>query len=316
MDLMQLRDRFRGSVLGLACGDAVGTTLEFEQPGSFRPITDMVGGGPFNLKRGEWTDDTSMMMCLGTSLVTCQGFDPVDQMQRYVRWYRIGYMSSNGRCFDIGNTVRQALHAFERSSKPYCGSSDVNSAGNGSLMRLAPVPLAYAKDAAVAIENTALSSRTTHGASVSIDACRYMAALIVGALNDATKDELLADHFSPVHGYWKNSPLCREIAAIAAGSYKENQPPRIKGTGYAAESLEAALWAFYNSKSFKDGCLMAANLGNDADTTAAIYGQLAGAFYGVEGIPKHWRNQLAKLEELETLADQLLTLSSSLAGSA
>lgn len=110
MELMQLRDRFRGSVLGLAAGDAVGTTLEFEQPGSFREITDMVGGGPFNLKRGEWTDDTSMMMCLGASLVACRGFDPMDQMQRYTRWYRTGYMSSNGRCFDIGTTVRQALH--------------------------------------------------------------------------------------------------------------------------------------------------------------------------------------------------------------
>ncbi|MBI2810722.1 MAG: ADP-ribosylglycohydrolase family protein [Candidatus Melainabacteria bacterium] len=306
---MQLRDRFRGSVLGLAAGDAAGTTLEFEQPGSFREITDMVGGGPFNLKRGEWTDDTSMMMCLGASLVACRGFDPMDQMQRYIRWYRTGYMSSNGRCFDIGTTVRQALHQFERTSKPYCGSTEPNTAGNGSLMRLAPVPLFFVNDPAAAIENAALSSRTTHGAAVAVDACRYMASLIVGAIRGATKEELLTDHFSPFPGCWENNPLCPEIAAIARGSYKENQPPKIKGTGYAAASLEAALWAFYNDKSFKEGCLKAANLGNDADTTAAIYGQLAGAFYGVEGIPEKWRKQLAKLAELEELADQLLAQS-------
>ncbi|CAN5680511.1 ADP-ribosylglycohydrolase family protein [soil metagenome] len=307
---MELQDRFRGSVLGLATGDAVGTTLEFEQPGTFKPITDMVGGGPFNLNRGEWTDDTSMMMCLGTSLVDCRGFDPMDQMQRYVRWYRTGYLSSNGRCFDIGTTVRQALHQFERSNKPYCGSTELNTAGNGSLMRLAPVPLAFINDAVAAIENAALSSRTTHGAAVAVDACRYMAALIVGAIKGATKESLLADHFSPYPGCWEKNPLCPEIAAIARGSYKENQPPKIKGTGYAAASLEAALWAFYNDKaSFKEGCLKAANLGNDADTTAAIYGQLGGAFYGVEGIPEKWRKQLAKLADLEKLADQLLALS-------
>jgi ADP-ribosylglycohydrolase len=105
-------ERYRGTLLGLAVGDAVGTTLEFKPPGSFAQIEDMVGGGPFHLAPGQWTDDTSMALCLAESLIEQQGFDPVDQLQRYVRWYHQGYMSSTGRCFDIGNTVRQALHSF------------------------------------------------------------------------------------------------------------------------------------------------------------------------------------------------------------
>jgi ADP-ribosylglycohydrolase len=272
----------------------------------------MVGGGPFKLKVGQWTDDTSMMMCLGTSLVDCRGFNAVDQMQRYVRWYRTGYMSSNGECFDIGTTVRAALHQFELTSEPYCGSADPNTAGNGSLMRLAPVLLAFVNDPVKAIEIAALSSRTTHGALVAVDACRFMAALIIGALNGASKDELLSDHYSPTAGYWEEQPLCPEIMAIARGSYQNNEPPIIKGTGYAAKSLEATLWAFYNSKSFEEGCLKAANLGDDADTTAAIFGQLAGAYYGIESIPANWLKHLAKRSELEALADQLLELSTEL----
>ncbi|MBS1954204.1 MAG: ADP-ribosylglycohydrolase family protein [Cyanobacteria bacterium SZAS-4] len=309
---MEHRNRFRGSILGLATGDAVGTTLEFRQPGSFKPITDMVGGGPFNLKAGEWTDDTSMMLCLGTSLVVCRGFDPVDQMERYVRWYRTGYMSSNGECFDIGSTVGKALVEFEYSPRPYCGSSSVYTAGNGSLMRLAPVPLTFVNNPAKAIDTAALSSRTTHGALVSIDACRYMAALIVGALNGESKDEILSAPYSPVTEYWQKHPLCPEIKAIALGSYKNSEPPQIKGTGYAADALEASLWAFHNSNSFEEGCLKAVNLGNDADTTGAIYGQLAGAYYGIEGIPPNWVQRLAKRTDLEELADQLFALSTAL----
>ena len=169
---MDLKDRFRGSVVGLAVGDAVGTTLEFRRPGTFRPITDMVGGGPFLLAPGEWTDDTSMMLCLGTSLVECHGFNPSDQMDRYTKWFQTGYMSSNGKCFDIGNTSYKALTKFETSRDPYCGDTDPHTAGNGSLMRLAPVPLAYSKDPNKAFEFAALSSRTTHGAIVAIDSCR------------------------------------------------------------------------------------------------------------------------------------------------
>ncbi|NQT51397.1 ADP-ribosylglycohydrolase family protein, partial [bacterium] len=147
-----LADRTRGALLGLAAGDALGTTLEFEHPGTFEPIDDMIGGGPFHLKPGEWTDDTSMALCLAASLVEKQGFDPLDQMHRYCRWWREGYLSSTGRCFDIGNTVSSALATFERTGDPWAGPTHPRSAGNGSLMRLAPVPLAFATNPAQAIQ--------------------------------------------------------------------------------------------------------------------------------------------------------------------
>jgi len=306
---MRLKKRFRGALLGLAACDAVGTTLEFEAPGSFEPISDMVGGGPFGLQPGQWTDDTSMALCLAASLTECQGFDAKDQIERYVRWWRTGYMSSNGSCFDIGNTVKAALSKFEKDGEPFAGSTDPMAAGNGSIMRLAPVPLAFFNDPVKAIERAAESSRTTHGARVAIDACRYMSAIIVGALLGATKEELLSANYSPEPGYWEKNPLCPEIAVIASGSFKTSEPPVIKGSGYSAKALEAALWAFYKSSDFKEGCLLAANLGDDADTTAAIYGQIAGAHLGVDAIPAQWLSKVADRAKIEKLADDLYEMS-------
>lgn len=307
---MDKRERFRGCLVGLAVGDALGTTVEFRSPGSFKPVQDMVGGGPFHLLPGQWTDDTSMALCLAESLIECRGFDPVDQLQRYVRWYKEGHLSSNGRCFDIGNTVRQALERFQRTGEPYCGSTDPNSAGNGSLMRLAPVPMFYACQPQQAIEKSGESSRTTHGALTAVDACRYMGGLICGALKGERKEVLLSRRYAPVEGYWESHTLAKEIDGIAWGSFKNLQPPQIKGSGYVVKSLEAALWAFYRSDSFREGCLLAVNLGDDADTTAAIYGQLAGAYYGLVGIPDSWKEKLALYREIVTFADQLLDLSS------
>jgi ADP-ribosylglycohydrolase len=298
-------DRFRGSLLGLAAGDALGTTLEFRPPGSFTPIDDIVGGGPFGLRPGEWTDDTSMALCLAESLVEQRGFDPVDQLGRYVRWYREGYLSSRGRCFDVGATVASALRRFEETGAPYCGSTDPYSAGNGSIMRLAPVPLFFAGDPRAAVARAAESSRTTHGAPEAVDGCRYLAALIVGALGGAAKADLLSDHFAPLPGLWDDGPLSPRIAEIAAGSFRRREPPEIRGTGYVVRSLEAALWAFERGSSFCEGALLAVNLGDDADTTGAVFGQLAGAFYGESGIPDAWRQRLAMGDTITALAERL-----------
>ena len=298
-------DRYLGAMLGLAAGDALGTTLEFTTPGSFTPIADMVGGGPFHLKAGEWTDDTSMALCLAESLLECGAFDPTDQLARYVRWKRTGHHSSTGRCFDVGGTVLAALARFERFGEPWSGGTDPYSAGNGSIMRLAPVPLFFAHDPELAIANAALSSRTTHGHPEAIDACRYLAGLIVGALQGKTKEELLLTRFSPLAGLWTELPLVAPIARVANGSFLQEEPPVIRGDGYVTRSLEAALWAFARSTDFEDGALLAVNLGEDADTTGAVYGQLAGAYYGVDSIPPGWRAKLAKLEVLESFATRL-----------
>lgn len=290
-------NRSRGCLLGLAVGDAVGTTVEFKSRGSFTPVTDMVGGGPFGLKAGQWTDDTSMALCLATSLVTKKEFDPVDQMDRYWDWYKNGYLSSIGRCFDIGNTVRQALERYKHTGNSISGSVDANSAGNGSLMRLAPIPMFYYYDLERIIHFAKESSRTTHGAIECLEACQVFAEMLFLALSGESKEQILFDTKSQI-----SSP---KINDIASGSYSNKNINQIRGTGYVVESLEAALWCFYQTDTFESAILQAANLGDDADTTAAICGQIAGAFYGEAGIPEKWLAKLFMRYEITELADNL-----------
>ena len=303
---MELIDRCYGAIVGLAVGDAMGMPLEFKSPGSFEPVNEMIGGGPFNLKPGEWTDDTNMALCLAESLIETGKFDPIDQLNHYLRWYRDGHLSVNGRCFDIGNTTRKALEIFEENKYPYPGPDYEHSAGNGSIMRLSPVPIFYLNNPLVAVQMSGKSSRTTHNHPLTVDACRYLGGLIYGAIIGISKDELLSERYSPVQGYWNKNTMAPEIEKVACGSFKRKEPPEIRGRGYVVKSLEAALWAFYKSNSFEEGCLMAVNLGEDADTTGAIYGQLAGAYYGFSNIPYKWRKKLVKRDMIKSIIKRLV----------
>ncbi len=302
------KDRYRGALLGLACGDALGTTLEFTRPGTFQPITDIVGGGPFGLTAGKWTDDTSMALCLADSLIERKKFDAFDQMAKYLDWYRKGYNSCTGRCFDIGNATRIALEQFERTGESFCGDPSVSNAGNGSLMRLAPIPLFFARHPEKLLSRAAWSSKTTHAAPQCVDACVYYSELIAGALQGLPKDRLLDPAFSLLPAYWEENPMCEPVNEVRMGSYKSKEPPRIYGSGYVVRTLEAALWAFYRTDDFESGALQVVNLGDDADTTGAVYGQLAGAYYGVSGIPEKWLNKVYWTEMISEKADHLYEL--------
>ena len=244
---MTLQDRFRGCLLGLACGDAVGTAVEFRRRGTFPPVTDMVGGGPFHLQPGQWTDDTSMALCLASSLVEQKEFDPSDQMDRYCRWHRKGYLSSNGRCFDIGTTVLQALNRYRDTQEPFSGSTDPETAGNGCIMRLAPVPMFCCPERDLAIHMSGESSRTTHGAAECIDACRLMAAILVQAFLGKSKDDVMLGH--GLEGI--SSP---RVQGIAFGNYLDKSEPQIRGTGYVVDCLEASLWCFARTRSYEIQC--------------------------------------------------------------
>lgn len=291
--------RYRGALIGLACGDAIGTTVEFKPRGSFPDVVDMVGGGPFNLEPGQWTDDTSMALCLAHSLLDRAGTDAADQMERYCNWYNSGYMSSTGKCFDIGNATAAALRRYMDSKEPFAGSTDPSTAGNGALMRLAPVPMYFVHDEAAVLHNAAQSTRVTHGAPEAVECSQLFAAQLRAALLGRSKSDILQ----------ASSPgsLSASVEAIAQGAYMEKDAAQIKGSGYAVESLEAALWCFWRTHSFKEAVLLAANLGDDADTTAAICGQLAGAYYGIQDIPMPWLDKLAMRDEIILLADRLLS---------
>lgn len=296
-----LSERYRGSLLGLACGDAVGTAVEFRSRGSFTQITDMIGGGPFGLQPGKWTDDTSMALCLAESLLNKNGFDAKDQMGRYLNWWQWGYLSSTGDCFDIGMTVRQALDTFQTTGNPYAGSTDPQSAGNGSLMRLAPVVLFYYPDVEQVLASCANSSRTTHGAPEAIQCCMLLGLLLTKALAGEPKSALVKLQSEAVSE--------AKVIQLAAGNFIDKSRANITGSGYSVESLEAALWCFHHTNSFEAAVLEATNLGDDADTTAAIVGQLAGAHYGASNIPAHWLELLHMRNDIEATADALLRAS-------
>ncbi len=283
--MISLLDRYQGCLVGLACGDAVGTTVEFSPRGSFSPVTDMVGGGVFDLKPGEWTDDTSMALCLAQSFLCQRRHDPADQLRRYINWRDHGYMSSNGECFDIGSTVSTALNFHEKYGNLVAETSDPMMAGNGSIMRLAPAVLWSFPNVGDAVDLAAATSLTTHAALEAVDACRVLAVVLVNALQGGAANDLLEGAYA----------IAREpkLQALAARRITDLEFSAVRGSGYSVESLEAALWCVMTTNNFRDAVLAAANLGDDADTTAAIAGQVAGAVYGIDGIPGAWKAALA-----------------------
>ena len=264
----------------------------------------------------KFTDDTSMALCLANSLIYWKEFVPYDQMVRYKWWYRHGYMSSTGHCFDIGAATKKSVQEFEKRQRKFAeehglslkdmdfylnedrsdgfdiNCSEEGVAGNGALMRLAPVPLFFFRNPIKAVQYSGESGQITHGDKRAIDACRYYGALIVAALQGREKDHLLSDTFVHEHKDWFGTePLHEDIMNISRGSFKKTggYNDGIRGKGFIVNALEAALWAFWNDQnSIEKGLLDAVNLGDDTDTTAAIYGQLAGASYGYDSLPNKW----------------------------
>lgn len=291
-------DRAVGALLGLAVGDAVGTTVEFKRRGSFPPVTDMVGGGPFGLKPGEWTDDTSMALCLADSLVATKGeLDPADLMRRFVGWWRRGENSVTGRCFDIGNATQAALRRFEETGESLAGSDDEHSAGNGSIMRLAPAALVALTDENRAAATARLQSETTHAAAECLDASEWLARVLVRAIGGAG-EAALSTPFA--HG---------SVAEIARGAWRRKEAADILSSGYVIHTLDASIWAVGTSASFEESVLKAVNLGDDADSVGAVTGQIAGAIWGRSAIPGSWLGRLAWRDGIQARAAHLIALS-------
>lgn len=297
-------ERARGAFIGLAAGDALGTSVEFSPRGTFSPLTTIVGGGPFGLAPGQWTDDTSMALCLAASLCWKEGFDEEDQMRRYVAWWKQGYMSSTGVCFDIGNATRMALLNYLDHGDPVAGSTDPYRAGNGCLMRYAPVAIyVQHRPRAERLELARRSAITTHASPECVQATQIFQEVLWRALDGRPKEEVLTIDAS-VFG-----ALSDKLQRVCEGEWRGKGRDEIRGSGYVVEALEAALWCVHRSATFEEAVLMAANLGDDADTTAAICGQIAGALHGEGGIPRAWREVVAMRETIEELCDGVAQLS-------
>ncbi|WP_238154195.1 ADP-ribosylglycohydrolase family protein [Synechococcus elongatus] len=283
--------------LSLAIGDALGAPVEFKKPGSFEPITGYRDGGPFNLKAGQWTDDSSMALCLAESLLACGKLDLKDNLDRYCRWWQHGENSVIGDCFDIGNGTHSALSHYLRTGEVEAGG--LNALGNGALMRMAPIPIWSNQDIADAIDLAQQSSVTTHRHPQAIALSGYFAELLVRALQGESKADLLS-------GHWYQHPDA-EIVEVVRGSWQTST--NIRAQGHALYALEAALWAFGTTTSFADCLLAAVNLGEDSDTVGAIAGQIAGAHYGLEAIPDDWIAGLQDSDRFQTLVEKLFNRS-------
>lgn len=297
-------DRRRGALVGLAVGDALGAAVEFRPAGTFPPVTGYRGGGAHGLGPGEWTDDTSMALALADSILSV-GWDIGDQARRYHRWYREGEYSVNGRCFDIGNATRQALSVYALTGDASTsGSESRQSAGNGSIMRLAPVPAAYAhSDPETVVRLCVESSLPTHRAPQCLSACAVLGAVLRGLMLGADRETVLDPRGETLAPVFETMNLDPEIRAI----FDRSDP--VVGSGYVVESLRAALWAFATSNGFEEAVLKAVNLGDDADTTGAVCGQLAGAQWGYSSIPEPLISGLARHDLIDDYARRLAALS-------
>ena len=303
-------DRQRGTLLGDAIGDALGAAIEFRPPGSFPKVTGYRGGGPHGLAPGEWTDDSSMALALAGSIAGA-GWNLNDQARRYLAWWQKGEYSVNDRCFDIGITTQSALRRFEKTGNAKTsGDTSERASGNGSIMRLAPVPIRYAHlfldDLEELVAYLIESSRVTHASPQCLSACAYMGLVLCGLIHGIDRQQVLDAKWEPLRQLKRIHALHPEIEHVAAGSFREKQPSEIVGSGYVVKSLEAALWAFHDAKDFREAVLRAVNLGDDADTTGAVCGQLAGAYWGESGIPQEWREGLARPEMIEKALQGLL----------
>ena len=303
-------DRKRGMLLGLAIGDALGAAVEFKPRGTFPPVEGFRGGGPHDLEPGEWTDDTSMALALADS-ISLAGWDLNDQARRYLAWWRNGEYSVNGRCFDIGLTTRGALERFEQSGDARTsGDPDDRASGNGSIMRLAPVAIRFAdllpNHIGELVWYAAESSLPTHASGECKSACAYLCVGLAALVSGVGREEALSPESDPMRQLRDVCKLRPAIAAVADGSFRAKEPPEIQGSGYVVRSLEAALWAFNKASSFEEAVLLAVNLGEDSDTTGAVCGQLAGAYWGESGIPQAQLKGLARRDMVERALNQLL----------
>ena len=278
-----VRERFLGTLLGLAAGDAVAAATQYRRPGTFAPVRDLLGGGPFALPRGGWSDDTAMALCLADSLLAVDGFDARDQVERYQRWQREGYLSATGQCLGITASTARALAMAQWRKQLFSGSHAPDQLDPEPLSRVAPVVLFFFAAQEEALQLASEAARTTCQAPAVLVACRDLAWALHLALS--------------------GQPKARILAEVSHGAEPVSGTRR---TGPAAEALAIALEAFAATDNFRDAVLHAANHGGNSDVAAAACGQLAGAFYGVSGIPAAWRECLAQRPLIESYADRLL----------
>ncbi|KLO22924.1 MULTISPECIES: ADP-ribosylglycohydrolase family protein [unclassified Marinitoga] len=274
-----LKDRFAGALFGLIVGNALGApykNIDVEH------IKDFSSGGVYNLNAGEWTDSASMALCLAESLIE-DGFDLKSQMRKYIKWIDEGYLSSKNKAFGIDNQTMEALVYYENNNS-FVEITEKDS--NKPLARLAPVPMYFKNSFKDAIYYSGQSAYTTHNNIFTIHSCKLFGGILHQAINGKDKQFLMDE----VH---KHMDLIYDVK-LRIVDIKYKSESQIISSSTSLDSLEIALWSFYNTDNFKDAVLTAINFKGDTDTIGAIIGQLAGAYYGFNEIPKLWVLKIAK----------------------
>ena len=280
------RSRSIGAFVGLAIGDALGAPIQFKRRDTYEHVSGYTAGGTYQLEPGYWTDDTSMALCLAETLLSKGNYDPVDFGDRLVRWVDEGYNSSLPKCFDIGQTTLRAIGAYRRYGHDDCGVTGEWAGGNGSIMRLAPVPIFYQEFGEFAEQVSVTQGILTHNHEVPNDGCRLLSKIIVEGIRTGDKHAALSSV--------ETLQVADKILHVKNREYEEKDRNHIKSDGYVVSTLEAAMWSVWKTDNFKDALLLAVNLGDDADTVGAVAGQIAGAIYGIEEIPKEWVSDLTQ----------------------
>ena len=275
----------------------MGAPIEFSARDTYIPINGYRAGGPFQLEAGCWTDDTTMALCLAETLLAHGAYEASDYGKRLVRWVEEGYNSLTGTCFDIGNTTRNAIETFRLYGPEQSGEMGPNSAGNGSIMRLAPVSVFYQENAVLAEEMAMAQGALTHRHAVPSDGCRLLNRVLLEGIKMGEKQAALASI--------DTMKVCAEFADVPLGTYRDKRREEIRSDGYVVSTLEAALWAVWNTQTFGEAILLGVNLGDDADTVGAVTGQIAGAIYGLSGIPENWQTGVADGARLLETAERL-----------
>ena len=297
-------------LFGLCVGDALGVPVEFESRSTLQrnPVTDMIGHGTYDQPAGTWSDDSSLTFCLAESL--CRGFDLCDISDKFCQWLYEAYWTPYGVVFDVGNTTQIAISRLKAVVKPVeAGGRDEHSNGNGSLMRILPLVFYLLNsDESQQFEITHQVSRLTHGHLRSQMACGIYIQLAISILAGNTPELAYKTMIDIVLKFYSKRPYIGELhhfKRILESDISKLPKDLISSTGYVIDTLEASLWCILKGNSYSETVLLAVNLGEDTDTTAAVAGGLAGLYYGYENIPKKWIEKIAKAQKIIELAEKL-----------
>ncbi len=302
---LSAHDRYLGALVGMACGDALGARVEGKSPGEFVPLTDMTGAATPGRPPGAWTDDTAMALCLAHSLLEKQGFDANDLAERLWLWHQEGLLSSTGEALAKRAAVSKALATARWSEKPFSGAHDPKRWEPESVSRSGVAALFWPHSPQDAIERGVDASRVTHQSPGILDACRFYTALMLAALSGVPKQDLALEAWRVLSKHHP-VPLKTPVASLAQSAILPTNAPR-DGAHPAAAALHRVLWVLSETDNFRDGLLRVVNLGGCSDVQGALFGQLAGAMYGIDAVPKAWRAALLRRDLLESTAQRLLS---------